>query len=117
MISELKSVIESMKEAIKGTSVYTDIPEAGIIYSGSGASGSGSGNDGDEEDEDEDGPTSNNVPSAFVTESMDDNSVNIPKVVVVNKLDLNPKKVERGRAGHAHTCLPLLIPLLLIQLM
>ena len=116
MISELKSVIESMKEAIQGTSVYTDIPDVGILYSGSGASGSGSGNDVDG-DEDKDGPTSNNIPSAFVTESIDDNSVNDPEVIVIKNPDLNPKKIGGGGAGYAHTCLLLLIPLLLIQFM
>ena len=117
MISELKSVIESMKEAIQGTSVYTDIPEVGVLYSGSGASGSGSGNYVDGDKVDEDGPTSNNIPSVLVTESTDDNSVNIPEVIVINNSDLNPKKIGRGGAGYAHTCLLLLIPLLLIQFM
>jgi hypothetical protein len=116
MISELESVIESMKEAAKGTSVST-FP-VGDINSGSGESGSASG-DFVDADEDEYDPTSNIIPNnlpVLENEHTDENIVN-NEVIVVTPSDINPMESGRGGASYTHTCLLLLIISLLIQLM
>ncbi len=117
MISELKSVIKSMKAAVQGASVDTNIGDRDSIYSGSGES-SASGSGGIDEGDDEDSTASiNKIPSQVLVNIEEDNSVDIPEVIVIKPSDLKPRETGRGEASYLHSCVLLLITSLLVQFM
>lgn len=111
MISELKTVIESMKAAVEGTTDDHDIDQ---IYSGSGESGSASG---EYPIDDEEDATSINIITdpVLLNQPTDENSVDISEVIVIKPSD--PETREIGGASYLHACVLLLIASTLVQLM
>lgn len=114
MISELKTVIESMKAAVEGTT--DDQNDRDQIYSGSGESGSASG---EYPIDDEEDATSINIITdpVLLNQPTDENSVDISEVIVIKPSDPETREIGGGGASYLHACVLLLIASTLVQLM
>ncbi|CAB3988903.1 ---NA--- [Paramuricea clavata] len=116
MISELKTVIESMKAAVAGTT--DDHDDRDQIYSGSGGSGSASGEYPSVGEEEEDATSINKITDpVLLNQPTDENSVDISEVIVIKPSDPETREIGGGGASYLHACVLLLIASLLVQLM